>query len=57
VERLLGEHGIAKDSAAGRREFEARMELRRAAEDGQEFKDSCEAGALGARPFAKSYWR
>jgi hypothetical protein len=29
VERLMGEHGIAEDSAAGRREFERRMEARR----------------------------
>ena len=29
VDRLLGEHGIPKDSAAGRREFERRMEQRR----------------------------
>ena len=33
VDRLLGEHGIPKDSPAGRREFGRRMELRRAAED------------------------
>ena len=30
VDRLLGEHGINKDSVAGRREFERRMEVRRA---------------------------
>ena len=29
VDRLLGEHGIARDSAAGRQEFERRMEARR----------------------------
>ncbi len=29
VDRLLGEHGIAEDTAAGRREFEHRMEVRR----------------------------
>jgi putative transposase len=38
VDRLLGEWGIAKDGAAGRAEFERRMEARRAAEDGVEFK-------------------
>src|SRR5437899_6041764 len=38
VDRLLGEHGIPKDSPAGRQEFGQRMELRRAAEDGKEFK-------------------
>jgi len=29
VDRLLGEHGIVADTAAGRQEFEARMEARR----------------------------
>jgi len=29
VDRLLGEHGIQRDTAAGRREFERRMEARR----------------------------
>jgi REP element-mobilizing transposase RayT len=32
VEPLLGEHGITQDTAAGRREFEGRMEARRAGE-------------------------
>jgi REP element-mobilizing transposase RayT len=32
VDRLLGEHGIPQDSAAGRREFEQQMEARRLAE-------------------------
>lgn len=31
VDRLLGEHGIGRDTAAGRQEFEQRMEARRAA--------------------------
>jgi REP element-mobilizing transposase RayT len=30
ADRLLGEHGIGQDTAAGRREFEVRMEARRA---------------------------
>src|SRR5438093_883099 len=47
VERLLGEHGIARDSAAGRREFERRMELRRSQEDGQEFKPLLRGWCLG----------
>jgi putative transposase len=38
VGRLLGEHGIPKDSTAGRRQFERRMEERRAGEDGKEYK-------------------
>ena len=29
VDRLLGEHGIEQDTAAGRQEFERRMEIRR----------------------------
>jgi REP element-mobilizing transposase RayT len=33
VDRLLGEHGIPRDSAAGRHEFGQRMALRRASED------------------------
>lgn len=33
VGRLLGEHGIPRDSKEGRREFGRRMELRRSAED------------------------
>jgi len=36
VERLLGEHGIPKDSKAGRREFGRRMELRRQSQAGAE---------------------
>ncbi|MCU0770459.1 MAG: transposase [Verrucomicrobia bacterium] len=37
VSRVLGEHGIPRDSTAGRQQFEARMEERRAAEDGREY--------------------
>jgi putative transposase len=33
VDRLLGEHGVPRDSKEGRREFGRRMELRRIAED------------------------
>jgi putative transposase len=36
VDRLLGEHGIAADTAEGRREFEQRMEARRLAEADEE---------------------
>jgi len=41
-------NGIPKDSPAGRKQFERRMELRRAAEDGEEFgpledKDKCQS--------------
>jgi hypothetical protein len=34
VERVFGEHGIRKDSPAGRAQFEKRMEARRQAADG-----------------------
>ena len=36
VDRLLGEHGIGRDTAAGRLEFERRMEVRRLAEAEEE---------------------
>lgn len=38
VDRVLGEHGIVRDSVSGRRQFEARMEQRRASEDKQEYQ-------------------
>jgi hypothetical protein len=36
VDRLLGERGIARDSAAGRNEFRRQMERRRQEEDGSD---------------------
>jgi REP element-mobilizing transposase RayT len=51
VDRLLGEHGIAKDSAAGRQHFERRMELRRAAEDGEEFAALQRGWCVGSEEF------
>jgi len=53
VDRLLGEHGIPKDSSAGRDEFERRIELRRAAEDWQEFKPVLRGWVLGSEEFRK----
>ena len=38
VGRLLGEYGIHRDSAAGRRRLEEALEQRRGAEDGQAYK-------------------
>jgi REP element-mobilizing transposase RayT len=38
VERLLGEYGIHRDSAAGRGRLEEALEQRRGAEDGQAYK-------------------
>ncbi len=48
---MLGEHGIPKDSPAGREEFEKRVELRRAAEDGEEFKPLVRGWCLGGEAF------
>jgi REP element-mobilizing transposase RayT len=53
VDRLLGEHGIAKDSAAGRAELERRMEWRRGTEDGQEFKPLTRGWCHGSEAFRK----
>ena len=54
VGRLLGEHGIPRDSKAGRREFGRRMELRRRAQDepGQ-FKRVRRGWCLGDKAFRK----
>src|SRR5436190_3882473 len=51
VDRLLGEHHIPRDSAAGCDEFEKRMELRRRAEDGEEFKHIVRGWCLGSEEF------
>ena len=52
VDRLLGEHGIAADTAAGREEFERRMEARRAQEtDGAEWAPVRRGWCLGGPEF------
>ena len=51
VDRLLGEHGIPRDSEAGRDEFEKRMELRRKSEDGAEFAPVLRGWCLGSEAF------
>jgi len=51
VGRLLGEHAIAKDSAAGRRQFEERMEERRAREDGKEYRTIRRGWCHGGQAF------
>ena len=52
VERLLGEHGIAKDTASGRREFEQRMESRRKGEgDAKQWKGMRRGWCVGAPEF------
>ena len=54
VERLLGEHGIGQDTAAGRREFERRMEARRAGEGNpQQWKAMRRGWCLGSEPFQR----
>ena len=52
VDRLLGEHGIQKDTAAGREQFERRMEQRRAEEtDESEWKPLKRGWYLGSEEF------
>ena len=55
VDRLLGGHGIGKDTAAGREEFERRMETRRREEgDPTEWKGVRRGWCLGSEPFKKA---
>ena len=52
VDRLLGEHGIPQDSAAGRQEFERHMEARRLEEADEEALKPLRRGwCLGSEPF------
>jgi REP element-mobilizing transposase RayT len=51
TERLLGEHGIQKDSPAGRAEFEKRLELRRASEDLEHQEELMGGWCLGSEQF------
>lgn len=52
VDRLLGEHGIEKDSAAGREEFERRMERRRREESNErEWQPLKRGWFLGSQEF------
>ncbi len=53
VDRLLGEHGISKDSAEGRRQFALRMEQRRAGEDEAEWVPVRRGWFLGSKKFQK----
>ncbi len=54
VDRLLGEHGIPKDSAAGRRVFEGRIEERRRSEESAEvWKPMRRGWCLGGSAFRK----
>jgi len=51
VERLFGAHGIPKDSPAGRREFERRMEARRADENPGAWKSLRRGWMMGSDEF------
>ena len=51
VRRVLGEHGIPKDSTAGRRQFEARMEQRRGAEEGLAYQKIRRGWCYGQEAF------
>jgi putative transposase len=51
VDRLLGEHGIPKDSPAGRAELARRMEQRRREDLGTEFKPVERGWCLGSEAF------
>lgn len=54
VDRLLGEHGIVADTAAGRAEFECRMEARRQEEmDEAECEPVRQGWCLGSEAFRK----
>jgi hypothetical protein len=52
-DRLLGEHGIPKDSKPGRRHFAAAMEARREGEAKEEFKGIRRGWYLGDKAFRK----
>jgi putative transposase len=51
ADRLLAEHGIQEDSAAGRHEFEKRMELRRADEEKEQWKEIRRGWCFGSKEF------
>jgi hypothetical protein len=53
VDRLLGEYGIPRDSAQGRRQLENCVEQRRAQEDGESFKAIRRGWCLGDDAFRK----
>ncbi|HXJ76245.1 MAG TPA: hypothetical protein VNM37_25530, partial [Candidatus Dormibacteraeota bacterium] len=53
VDRLFGEHGIPRDSKAGRRHFAALMENRRESEAAQEFKPIRRGWYLGNKAFRR----
>jgi putative transposase len=53
VDRLFGEHGIMKDSEAGRGQFEKRMEARRIAEQGADPEAELPGWCVGSEAFRR----
>ncbi len=53
VDRLMGEHSIPKDSVAGRRQMERRLEMQRTPEDGDAYRLIRRGWCLGGDPFRK----
>jgi putative transposase len=53
VDQLLGEHGIPKDSVAGRRQFSMRMEERRAQESEADYRPLRRGWCLGDEQFRR----
>jgi len=53
ADRLLAEHGIKEDTAAGRDEFEKRMELRRKDEDKEQWKEMRRGWCYGSDELRK----
>jgi len=51
VDRVLGEQGIGRDTAAGRQEFAQRMELRRAEKEPEEYERLRRGWCLGSEAF------
>jgi putative transposase len=51
VDRLLGEHGLQRDTRTSRREFAVRMEARRAGEGGRDWKEVRRGWCLGGGEF------
>ena len=49
----MGEHGIRRDSIAGRRELERRIESRRTAENDEDYKSLRRGWCLGGEAFRK----
>jgi REP element-mobilizing transposase RayT len=53
VDRLMGEYGVVRDSAAGRRHLERLLEQRRAAEAGADYRKVRRGWCLGSATFRK----